>query len=84
MPHTRWDSFDRTRGVKGAGNGVDLTETEAFCQGYLLALDDLLLDIDQATDSMSLLAKVKASRMATLTTLSVVRQMQQDRNAASP
>lgn len=45
---------------------------ETFCRGYLVALDDLLLDIDQATDMPSLLAKIEESRASTLKTLAMI------------
>ena len=69
MPHTRWSAIRQ-----GAAEPVDLTHLQTFCRGYLLALDDLLLDIDGATDMPSLVTKIQESRMSTLRTLSYAQR----------
>ena len=49
-------------------------------QGYLLALDDLLLDVDEATDMETLLLKIHLSHRSASDTLVSINGILRDKD----
>lgn len=70
MPHTRWSTLRQG----ATGHARDLTKVRYFTMGYILALDDLLLDMDEAADMATLRDKIRQSKDEATATMDGINQ----------
>lgn len=76
MPHTRWSRLRADLGrdslVPHTQNWLDIIQ---FTRGYILALDDLLQDMDHAMTMDELRAKIYESRSSAESTVTTVQNL---------